>query len=43
MRHDHPDLPANPYPDEWEEITGFAYRSALSLIRPLNVVQRATG
>lgn len=38
MRHDHPDWPTNPYPDHWSEITGFAYRSALSLIRPLNTV-----
>ena len=43
MRHDHPDWPANPYPDEWSEITGFAYRSALSLIRPLNTVQSRLG
>ena len=38
MRHDHPDWPTNPYPDAWGEITAFAYRTALSLIRPLNTV-----
>ena len=38
MRHDHPDWPANPYPDNWHEVTRFAYRTALSLIRPLNTV-----
>ena len=43
MRHDHPDWPTNPYPDGWQEITGFAYRTALSLIRPLNTVQYRLG
>ncbi len=43
MRHNHPHWPANPYPDDWIEITSFAYRSALSLIRPLNVVRERLG
>ncbi|MBM9596437.1 DUF1353 domain-containing protein [Roseitranquillus sediminis] len=43
MRHDHPNRPTNPYPDRWARITHFAYRSALSLIRPLNTVQTRLG
>ena len=43
MRHDHPDRPTNPYPDAWTGITFFSYRSALSLIRPLNTVQTRLG
>lgn len=43
MRRDHPDWPMNPYPEDWEEITAFAYRSALSLMRPLNVVRSRLG
>ncbi len=43
MRHDHPDWPTDPYPDAWHAITGFAYRSALSLVRPLNTVQSRLG
>ncbi len=43
MRYDHPDWPIDPYPESWEEITGFAYRSALSLLRPLNTVQSRLG
>jgi hypothetical protein len=39
MRYDHPAQPTNPYPDEWTEITGFAYRSALSLLRPLKAIR----
>ena len=43
MRQNHPDWPTNPYPDEWQEITGFDYRSALSLLRPLNTVSHRLG
>ena len=43
MRHDHPERPLNPYPEAWHEITGFAYGSAMSLIRPLNTVQDRLG
>jgi hypothetical protein len=42
-RSNHPAWPINPYPDCWEAITGFRYRSALSLVRPLNTVQARLG
>ena len=43
MRHDHPKRPMKPYPDAWEGIADFAYRSALMLTRPLNTVQSRLG
>ena len=43
MRHDQADWPTNPYPEEWETISEVRCRSALSLIRPLNVVLERLG
>ncbi len=34
---------ANPYPDTWTDLSDFEYRSALSLIRPVNTVQDRMG
>lgn len=34
---------ANPYPDTWEELSDFEYRSALRLVRPLNIARDRLG
>ncbi len=41
--YDHPATPTNPYPDGWKALSDFEFRSALSLIRPLNTVQERLG
>ncbi len=43
QKFDHPAAPANPYPDDWEDLRNFRFRSALSLIRPLGSVRNRLG
>ncbi len=34
---------ADPYPEAWKELSDFEYKSALSLIRPVNTVRDRMG